>query len=88
MINPLSIIKWQKGGALSESAEKRLSIIGSVDNLKVTGTRYYISQNGDDVADGKSPETAWRTLEKLTASRELLKAGAFEREVKKLFSAH
>ncbi len=28
----------------------------------ITGTAYYISPCGDDVNDGKSPETAWRTM--------------------------
>ena len=32
-----------------------------------TGTAYYVSNNGDDNADGKSPETAWATFERLAA---------------------
>lgn len=28
----------------------------------ITGTAYYISPQGDDANDGKSPETAWRTM--------------------------
>ena len=34
--------------------------------LDVTGTKYYVSTSGDDNADGLSPETAWRSLEKVT----------------------
>lgn len=30
-----------------------------------TGTAYYVSNNGNDNADGKSPETAWATLDRL-----------------------
>lgn len=30
-----------------------------------TGTAYYVSNNGDDSADGQSPETAWATIEHL-----------------------
>ncbi len=35
------------------------------DLISENGTTYYISNNGDDAADGKSPETAWKTLEKV-----------------------
>ena len=31
----------------------------------VTGNIYYISNDGDDDADGKTPQTAWKTLTKL-----------------------
>ena len=30
-----------------------------------TGTAYYVSNSGDDSADGLSPETAWATIERL-----------------------
>lgn len=39
--------------------------------LKVWGTKYYLSTDGDDNNDGLTPETAWATLEK---------AGSFEYE--------
>lgn len=75
MINPLSIVKETTGGADSAAENKRISVLNSCDNLVITGTKYYISQNGDDSADGKSPETAWKTLEKLTEVHSLLKPG-------------
>ncbi|MBQ7822129.1 MAG: S-layer homology domain-containing protein [Clostridia bacterium] len=47
-------------------------IVNSETSVEVTGTKYYVSPNGDDNNDGKSPESAWKTLEhvsgvKLTA---------------------
>lgn len=32
-----------------------------------TGTAYYISNSGNDESDGKSPETAWETIERLAS---------------------
>lgn len=31
-----------------------------------TGTAYYVSENGDDSNDGLTPETAWRTVHKIS----------------------
>ncbi len=39
----------------------------------VTGTKYYVSADGDDSADGKSPETAWKSVAKVENTG--LKAG-------------
>lgn len=33
-----------------------------------TGTAYYVSNDGDDNNDGLTPETAWRTLDKVSES--------------------
>lgn len=30
-----------------------------------TGTAYYVSNDGDDMNDGRTPETAWRTLDRV-----------------------
>ncbi|MBQ0084138.1 MAG: hypothetical protein KBS52_05175, partial [Clostridiales bacterium] len=35
------------------------------DITECSGTRYYLSEEGDDGADGKTPETAWKTIKKL-----------------------
>lgn len=37
----------------------------STPERSVTGTSYYVSADGDDSADGKSPETAWKTIAKV-----------------------
>ena len=36
------------------------------DYSTIKGTKFYISPNGDDKNDGKSPETAWKSLSKTT----------------------
>ena len=50
------------GGADAEALELRDKILNSADNLKVTGTKYYISPNGNDGNSGLSPETPLKTL--------------------------
>ena len=47
---------------------KKQAIFNSTPNLsKVTGTRYYVSTNGNDANDGKSSATAWATLDKVNS---------------------
>lgn len=47
--------------------EKRKKEIRSTpDQLVITGTTYYVSSTGDDAKDGKTPETAWKTLNKVS----------------------
>ena len=50
------------GGADAAASELRDKILNSADNLKVTGTKYYISPNGNDSNSGLSPETPLKTL--------------------------
>ena len=42
-------------------------IFESPTEVSVTGTKYYVSSVGNDENDGKSPETAWRTLAKVSS---------------------
>jgi len=65
----------RKGGADREAEALREAILGAEDALAVTGTRYYISNTGDDENAGTSPEAPWRTPEILAAKRDLLKPG-------------
>jgi len=44
-------------------------IVYDQSELRIYGTKYYLSNEGNDEADGLTPETAWKTLEK---------AGSFE----------
>ena len=45
-------------------------IIYSTNDIKdTTGTTYYVSNNGDDKNDGKTPETAWATLNKVNITK-------------------
>lgn len=51
---------------IEQKAEQLLKKIKSArPNLKITGTTYYVSNEGDDAADGLSPETAWQTIERV-----------------------
>lgn len=34
-----------------------------------TGTAYYVSNSGNDAADGKSPETAWASIDRLASAQ-------------------
>ena len=63
-----------------KSAEYKERILGTKTEIKYTGTAYYVSEKGDDNNDGKSPESAWRTNEKVS-NAELLEGDAvfFER---------
>ena len=41
---------------------RRDEIRGTTDDITAVGTTYYVSNAGDDTADGTTPETAWRSL--------------------------
>lgn len=41
------------------------NIINSKSDYPETGNKFYISPNGNDANDGKSPETAWKTTENI-----------------------
>ncbi len=46
--------------------EKRKSEIRNTpDTLTIMGTCYYVSNEGDDTNDGRSPDTPWKTLAKV-----------------------
>jgi hypothetical protein len=52
---------------LDAIAEKRKSeISNTLDELEIKGTTYYVSASGDDENNGLSPETAWKTLERVS----------------------
>lgn len=46
-----------------KSREMYEKIRASRPQLNITGTAYYVSADGNDVSDGLSPETAWKTPE-------------------------
>ena len=52
--------------ALAE--QKKQAILTAQDTLTITGTTYYVSNEGNDEQDGTTPETAWATLGKVTAA--------------------
>ena len=51
-----------------KAEEMKEKILRSKDEITYTGTAYYVSEKGDDRADGLTPETAWRTPSRVTAA--------------------
>lgn len=55
--------------AIEEVAYKRIcEIRNTKTELTVTGKSYYVSGMGDDENDGLTPETAWKTLAKVSSA--------------------
>ncbi len=55
--------------AIEAKTEKRIAEIKATKTaVKVTGTSYYVSADGDDSNDGKTPETAWKTTAKVSSA--------------------
>ncbi len=48
-----------------KSNDMKAKIYSSETSVTVTGTKYYVSNNGNDANDGKSPATAWQTITKV-----------------------
>ncbi len=46
----------------------RQAILNAKDEMPIEGTTYYVSADGDDAADGKTPETAWKTTARVSAA--------------------
>ena len=61
-----AISKWQIG-----------QIINSESKYPETGTKYYISPNGNDENDGLTPATAWKSLDRISGIKamKVIKAG-------------
>lgn len=57
------------------SDERRNRIKTAKPKLDIKGTTYYISLVGNDDNDGKSPNTAWKTLGSVNAHKDVLKEG-------------
>ena len=54
---------------LQEQCEARKRAIReAADGLVIMGTTYYVSGEGEDTNDGRTPETAWRTLTRVSAA--------------------
>ena len=70
-ISPIEVAK----GAETVADKMISDIINSGSSIRATGKTYYISNNGDDNADGLSPQTAWATTEKLMSEFDNLNGG-------------
>lgn len=53
------------------SRELREKIRHAKPEIKVSGTIYYVSNDGDDNNDGLTPETAWKTIDRVNANFKL-----------------
>ncbi|MBQ2890689.1 MAG: hypothetical protein IJE44_03475 [Clostridia bacterium] len=52
-----------------ELAERRIAEIRNTkDEIKVSGAVYYVSTSGNDDNDGKTPQTPWKSLEKVSTT--------------------
>lgn len=57
-------------GAIDKLGDRLAEMIkyNTDDITDVKGTTYYVAKNGDDKNDGKTPETAWATLDKVNSA--------------------
>ena len=49
-------------------AKRKSDILCAPDNLEIKGKIYYVSSDGNDENDGTSPNSAWRTLDRVNKS--------------------
>ncbi len=66
VIDADAIAKAEKKVAEVEalSDKRREEILSTKDTIVIKGTKYYVSNSGNDENDGKSPETAWATIDR------------------------
>ncbi|MDR0325306.1 MAG: right-handed parallel beta-helix repeat-containing protein [Oscillospiraceae bacterium] len=50
---------------LNAAEERKQSILDSPTEITITGTSYYVSNDGNDSNDGRSSDKSWRTLDKV-----------------------
>ncbi len=50
------------------SAQRKEQIRNTATIVTVSGTKYYVSNNGNDANDGLTPETAWATIAKVNSA--------------------
>lgn len=59
----------------NQTLTRKNEILSAIDNIKITGTAYFISNDGNDNNDGLSPETAWKTPQKVSEMMTVLRFG-------------
>ncbi len=55
----------QDKAVLAKADARRKAILNSSSTVIVKGTKYYVSNKGNDNNNGTSPQTAWETLDKV-----------------------
>ncbi len=48
--------------------ERKNAILTARDEVKIAGDTYFVSADGDDSSDGRSPETAWKSLARVSSA--------------------
>jgi hypothetical protein len=48
---------------------RKIDILNAKDNIEIKGQTYFVSETGNDDNDGKTPDTAWHSLEKVSNSK-------------------
>ena len=68
MNNKFEYITSKQLDDIKQQAKDKIDQIRSTPNIKIHkgATVYYLSPKGDDKNDGRTPNTAWRTLNKLS----------------------
>ncbi len=67
-VEPTAAIETQEREAFATLvADRKAEILNTASNYPSDGTVYYVSNSGDDANDGLSPQTAWRTLDKVNS---------------------
>ena len=61
------------------SDKRKNEILNSPDKTEVTGTKYFVSADGDDGNDGLTEATAWRTLPRVSGAELAAGDGVFFR---------
>ena len=51
------------------AVKRRAEIASTPTAVNVTGTKYYVSEKGNDSADGKAPETAWKSIDRVNKAQ-------------------
>lgn len=65
-------MKWATNEILQQfeaaGTQRKHAIMTAKDSVVIQSTCYYVSNEGDDANDGRSPASAWRTLAKVSAT--------------------
>lgn len=74
--NPAALCFSVSGELDDDADEMRAEILAHTEqSVTITGTTYYVSQNGKDTNNGKSPKTAWVSLDAVEKNSAQFKSG-------------
>lgn len=83
-VNPESLCFPISGDTDEMANDMRSEILNNKEqSIAIKGTTYYVSENGNDNNDGKTPQTAWASIARVEAHSNSLKFGdavLFERD--------